>query len=220
MLQPSTLQFLTDLKNNNDKVWFDANRKRYETAKKDFEQFIGDMLQGLTVLDPGYASQKAKDCTFRIFRDVRFSKDKSPYKANFGAALSPNGKKVHGAGFYFHLEPGQSFIGGGVWMPEGPVLKAIRQEIDYNFEDFKKMLQAPSFKKWFKTVDGERLKTVPQGYSADNPAIEYLKLKSFTVGTALNDSDLTKSGLVKKSVQIFSDMNPFISFLNTAISAG
>ncbi len=220
MLQPATLQFLTDLKQNNDKVWFDANRKRYEAAKKDYEQFVGEVLQGLTVLDPAYSTQKAKDCVFRIFRDVRFAKDKSPYKANFGAAFSPEGKKVHGAGFYFHLEPGQCFIGGGVWMPEGPIVKAIRQEIDYNFEDFKKILQAPTFKKWFKTVDGEKLKTVPQGYLADNPAIEYLKLKSFTVGTALNDSDLTKSGLVKKSVQIFCDMNPFISFLNTAISAG
>jgi uncharacterized protein (TIGR02453 family) len=214
MLQADTLKFLTQLAKNNNKAWFDKNRDRYQEAKEDFEVFVDELLVKLAKLDQDLANIKAKDCVFRIFRDVRFSKDKTPYKAHFGAFLSKGGRKYEGPGYYIHIEPGKNFAGGGSWMPQGPLLKSIRQEIDYNFDEFKKILNAKEFKKYFKKVDGESLKTLPQGYTADNPAIEYLKLKSFTVGTPVADKDLTTKGLVSKCENIFAAMSPLVKFID------
>lgn len=217
MLHPDTIKFLTQLAKNNNKPWFDKNRDRYQAAKEDFEVFVDDLLVRLAPLEPELANMKAKDCVFRIFRDVRFSKDKTPYKAHFGAFLSKGGRKYDGPGYYIHIEPGKSFAGGGSWMPPGPLLKAVRQEIDYNFDEFKKILAAKDFKKYFKKVEGESLKTLPQGYSADNPAIEYLKLKSFTVGTPIPDKDLTTKGLASKCEVIFTAMSPLVNFLDKCL---
>jgi len=218
MLQSATLQFLLQLNDNNNKAWFDENRKAYEAAKKDFEQFIGGVLQACTPLIPELKGQHAKDCIFRIFRDVRFSKDKLPYKNNFGAGFGKGGKKVHEAGFYLHIQPGDnSFMGGGLWMPESPMLKVVRQEIDYNLEEFESILKAPAFKKYFKGLDtSDKLKKVPQGYTEDNPAIEYLKLKSFTTGSALSDQDLTSKNLTGKIADRVAAMKPLVDFLNRA----
>ena len=218
MLQPKTIQFLKELSKNNNKPWFDEHRKDYEAAKKDFEQFTESMMDDMRPLVPELEGQRAKDLVFRIFRDVRFSKDKTPYKPNFGAAFSRGGKKDVGAGYSLHIEPGgKCFAGGGVWMPDGPMLKKIRQEIDYNLEGFEKIINEKSFKKLFPKIDGERLSRPPQGYEADNPAIEYLKLKSFTVGTPIPDKDLTDKDFNKKVVEIFTVMKPFLDFMNEAV---
>ncbi len=123
-----------------------------------------------------------------------------------------------GAGYYLHIEPGKSFIGGGMWQPEAPMLKAVRQEIDYNFKEFEGIINNKAFKKLYKHVDGDKLVKNPQGYSEDNPAIEYLKLKSFTVGTPIDDADLTKKGLAKKIITAYDTMKPFVDFLNRAVS--
>ncbi len=217
MLQNTTLTFLKGLAKNNDKEWFDANRKHYETAKKDYEQFVQGILDELAMTEDGFKEQKAKDCVFRIFRDVRFSKNKTPYKANFGAVFSKGGKKTMGGGYYVHLEPGKNFIGGGIWQPEGDVLKKIRQEVDYNFKEFQKIISDKNFKKTFGEIDGERLKKAPQGYDEENPAIEYLKLKSFTVGAAIKDEDFTSKTATKNVLSIFKTMKPFIDFLSRAV---
>jgi uncharacterized protein (TIGR02453 family) len=214
MLQESTMKFLTQLAKNNNKAWFDKHRDEYQAAKQDFEVFVDDLLVKMTSVDPALANIKAKDCIFRIFRDVRFSKDKTPYKAHFGAFLSKGGRKYEGPGYYIHLEPGKCFAGGGSWMPSGPLLKSIRQEIDYNFDEFKKILAAKDFKKYFKKVEGESLKTLPQGYTADNPAIEYLKLKSYTVGTAIADKEVTSKGFASKCVGVFSAMRSLVDLLD------
>jgi uncharacterized protein (TIGR02453 family) len=217
MLQKSTLQFLKDLAANNNRIWFDANRHAYEAAKADFEAFIARLLRELAQQDASLEGVQAKDCIFRIFRDVRFSKNKEPYKPNFGAAISAAGRKPSGAGYYLHLEPGHSFWGGGMWLPPAAVLKAVRQEIDYNLAEFTGILQQKEFRKLFQSIAGEKLKTAPKGYAADNPAMEYLKLKSFTVGHPLADSLLTKNDLIPESVQAFTVMKPFIAFLNRAL---
>lgn len=217
MLQADTIKFLTQLAKNNNKPWFDKNRDRYQAAKEDFEVFVDDLLVRMTPVLPELANLKAKNCVFRIFRDVRFSKDKTPYKAHFGAFLSKGGRKYEGPGYYIHVEPGKSFAGGGIWMPPGPLLKAVRQEIDYNFDEFKKILAAKDFKKYFKKVEGESLKTLPQGYSVDNPAIDYLKLKSFTVGTPIADKDLTTKGLASKCEAIFTAMSPLVNFVDRCL---
>ncbi len=219
MLKQSTLAFMEKLAKNNNKVWFDKNRDAYQDTKEDFEQLVTKVLSGLAASDPTFKDQAAKDCIMRIFRDIRFSKDKTPYKTNLGAGFSKGGRKFEGAGYYLHIEPGnKSFVGGGVWMPEPPVLKAVRQEIDYNFDEFKKILADKKFRKFFKDVEGEQLKKLPQGYEADNPAIDYLKMKSFIVSCNFPDDVVTAKGFDKKVLEAYSAMAPFIAFLNRALS--
>ena len=220
MLQASTLKFLKDLKKNNNKPWFDKHRKEYESAKSDFAGFIQTVIDKHSKNDPTIKSLVAKDCMFRINRDVRFSKDKSPYKTNMGAYINKGGKKSLFGGYYFHCEPGQSFVGGGLWMPMPPELNKVRQEIDYNLTAFKKVI---TFKK-FKAVYGDlsrdaeyTLSRVPKGYEPDNPAAEYLKLKSFVAMTSLKDADLTSKDLVKKAVASFEALQPLLEFINSAL---
>jgi uncharacterized protein (TIGR02453 family) len=219
MLQKSTQEFLIELNENNHKTWFDENRKKYEAAKQDFELFISEVLISCTPIIPELEGRKAKDCIFRIFKDVRFSKDKVPYKNNFGAAFGKGDKKAIGGGFYIHFQPGNhNFVGGGIWMPEANTLKASRQEIDYSFADFKGIIHKPSFRKMFGDLDqSEKLKKCPKDYSDDNPALEYLKLKSFTVGTALSDKEMMGKDAVSKITAIVKEMKPFIDFLDKAV---
>jgi len=216
-MEQATLQFLRDLQSNNNKEWMDANRKRYEAAKQDFEHFVAELIGGLGKIDPALGDLQAKKCIFRLNRDIRFSKDKSPYKTNFGAAFSRGGKNSAAAAYYFHLEPGASFAGGGIWMPEADRLRHIRQEIDYNFDEFKAIVQDKKFKKYFPKIEGDALTRPPKGYDDTNPAIAYLKLKSFTVGAELPDKDLTAPALQQKTLDIYTLMQPFIQFLNRAV---
>ncbi len=218
MLQRSSIQFLENLANNNNRPWFEEHKDEYLTVKAEFESLVTEVLSILGEDEPLLKGLAAKDCIMRIYRDVRFSKDKSPYKLNLGAGFSKGGRKFTGAGYYLHIEPGgKSFAGGGIWMPPGPQLKAVRQEIDYNFKDFTAIVNDKKFTKAFGEVDGERLVKPPKGYDAENPAIDYLRLKSFTVGQQITDEDLTKKGLVKKITGTFGTMRPFIEFLNRAV---
>src|SRR6185503_12930769 len=220
MLQISTLRFLKDLKKNNNKPWFDAHRKEYESAKADFTAFIQSVIDKHGKSDPTIKSINAKDCMFRINRDVRFSKDKSPYKTNMGAYISKGGKKSIYGGYYFHCEPGQAFVGGGLWMPMPPELNKVRQEIDYNLDEFKKIVTSKKFKSVYKGLSHDPeyvLSRVPKGYDPENPAAEYLKLKSFVSMTPLKDSDLTSKDLVKKTTAAFEALQPLIEFVNGSI---
>ncbi|RAJ01688.1 uncharacterized protein (TIGR02453 family) [Chitinophaga skermanii] len=219
MLQASSLKFLKDLKKHNDKAWFDEHKQAYQSAKEDFENLTQQLIQGIAKFDESVAHLQPKDCTFRIYKDVRFSKDKTPYKTNMGAYMSKGGKKSPFAGYYFQFEPGgKSFVAGGIWMPEAPILKKVRQEIDYNFADFSAILSQKEFIKLFKTVEGEALKNAPQGYNIDNPAIEYLKLKSFIVSKNIPDELLTQPTLAREIIKLFAAMQPFNDFLNTALA--
>lgn len=217
MIAKPTFQFLKQLKQNNNKEWMDAHRKEYEAAKQDFETFVTAILDGLGAFEPLFKDIPAKQCVFRINRDIRFSQDKSPYKSNFGAHFTIGGKKSPHAGFYFHLEPGAAFIGGGSWMPPADMLKNIRQEIDYDLAAFEKIIHQKDFKKLYPRIDGEQLKKAPVGYDPANPAIEYLRYKSFTVGCPVSDEALLDKGLVKQTVQSYKVMKPFIDFLNRAV---
>jgi len=218
MIAASTIKFLNELSVNNNKPWFDGHRDEYEQAKEDFEAFVTGLINGLAEKDPVYKEQKAKNCVFRIYRDVRFSKDKTPYKDHFGAYISKGGKKFNGAGFYVHLHPGnRSFAGGGLWEPEPEILKAVRQEVDYNFADFKKIIDDKKFKKLFEKIAGEQAKKAPQGYTEDNPAIDYLKMKSYTVMHQLPDTVIAGKDVSKKVADVFTNMWPFIDFLNHAV---
>lgn len=222
MLQLSTINFLKNLKKNNNKDWFNKNRKMYETAKLDFAEFIQTVINKYSVKDATLKNIIAKDCLFRINRDIRFSKDKTPYKSNFGASINKSGKKAMStAGYYFHLEPGGIFLGGGIYQPMAPELNKVRQEIDYNFAAFKKIISAKKFKETYGDIDKNKnhiLTRGPKGYEPDNPAAEYLKLKSFIGITTLSDKDLLSKDLVKKTTDAFAALQPLIDFLNKALS--
>jgi uncharacterized protein (TIGR02453 family) len=220
MLEPQTLQFLSQLKKNNNKPWFDAHRAAYEAARIDFSNFIQLVIEALQKTDTTITGLMAKDCLFRINRDIRFSKDKTPYKVAFGASIKRGGRKSPFAGYYFHLEPGQSFVGGGFWMPEAPALKAVRQEVDYNWPEFEAILKEKNFKKiyddLYKGADVS-LSTMPKGYEKDNPAATYLRLKSFIAETKVEDEELTKAGLHKKTLAAFEALQPLLQFINRTI---
>ena len=220
MLQSSTVKFLKDLKRNNNKEWFDANRKRYEAAKEDFNNLVKAVIEKYSSKDEELASLQAKDCVFRINRDVRFSKDKSPYKTNMGASINRGGKKSIYAGYYFHLEPGESFVGGGLWMPEAENLKKVRQEIDYCFDEFRKIINNKKFKGTYGdlyTEEGVKLSRPPKGYNEDNPAVEFIKLKSFLSMQKITDTDLTDKNLAKKITTAFEVLQPMVKFINRSL---
>ncbi|MES1216453.1 MAG: DUF2461 domain-containing protein [Bacteroidota bacterium] len=222
MLQSSTIKFLKDLKKNNNKPWFDAHRNEYEKSKKDFELFVQMIIDRHSKKDPSIKELVAKNCLFRINRDIRFSKDKSPYKTNFGASINKGGKKAPTAGYYFHLEPGQCFSGGGIWMPMPEDLKKVRQEIDYNLAEFKKIIGSKKFKSVYGDLSRDAeysLSRVPKGYEPDNPAAEYLKLKSFIAMIRIKDTDLTSKALLNKTLISFEALQPLIEFINQSIES-
>lgn len=219
MIQKSTLDFLRNLKKNNSRDWFEKNRAKYEAAKDDVEKNVTEILYGIRTFDKRIPSDlEAKKCMFRIYRDVRFSKDKRPYKNNIGAHIQPGGKKAHGCGYYTHIEAGGAFLAGGIWQPEAPELAKIRQEIDYNFSEFKKIINAKEFKKHFGGLDQEdKLAREPKGYAKDHEAMEFLKLKSFVVVSELSDKDVMSKSYQKKAKEIFKAMLPLNLFLQRAL---
>lgn len=220
MLEPQTLKFLSGLKENNNKTWFEAHRAQYEAARIDFQNFMQLVIDDLQRTDVTIAGLQARDCLFRINRDIRFSNDKTPYKSNFGASLKPEGKKSVYAGYYFHLEPGRSFVGGGLWMPEPAAVKKVRQEIDYNGAGFQAIISNPAFKNTYGDVyqgTDVSLSKAPKGYDPGHPAIAYLKLKSFIAEAPVADAELTKATLHQKTVAAYKALHPFLQFANRAL---
>jgi uncharacterized protein (TIGR02453 family) len=221
MFLPSTISFLKELKKNNNKPWFDAHREKYLSAKTDFEIFIERLIAATLIFDSDIKELQAKNCTFRINRDIRFSKDKTPYKINMGASLNKGGKKSIFAGYYFHLEPGgKSFAGGGLWMPEANELKKLRQEIDYCFPEFKKIISSPAYKKQYPGLEmneGKILVNVPKGYDKENPAASFLKLKSFVSTKDIPDTILTNAVLIKEVSHAFKALMPLVKFINRSM---
>ena len=215
-----TTTFLKKLKKNNSKEWFDKNRTEYEEAKKEFVKIIEETLAQSVKFDKKLAGLEPKKTLFRINRDIRFSKDKSPYKTNFGANVSPGGKSnLIPGGYYIHVEPGKSFIAGGCYMPEPEMLNSIRQEIDYHFADFKKILAQKEFRKYFggKLSDEEKLVNPPKGYDKENPAVEFLKFKHFIVLHKVDDKLLLSPKFPKYVADVFKAMYPFNMFLRKAV---
>ncbi|MDA3616133.1 DUF2461 domain-containing protein [Polluticaenibacter yanchengensis] len=221
MIEKSTIAFLKQLSENNNKPWFDANRKTYEQARANFAEVVQSIINQLAVYDPTIGHIEAKSAIYRINRDIRFSNDKTPYKTHFGMYFTCNGKVDDRAGYYMHITPGSSFIGGGLWMPLAPDLKKIRQEIDYNLEEFKSILENPAFVKHYKKLDDDakyKISRPPKGYEADNPAIEYLKFKSFTASTTVSDKQALSADFVKNAVDIFKALTPLNTFFNKALA--
>ncbi len=222
MLHPNTFEFLTGLKNNNNKPWFEANRPAYEAAKKDTVRFIDTLIAGLAQVDAPVAEAglQGKNCLMRLFRDVRFSADKSPYKTIFFAFLNPGGRKSNQAGYYLHLEPGGSFAGGGAYLPEAEDLARFRQEIDFNWAEWQALVANPAFAAHFPggVQAPETLSRPPKGYTADNPALTYLKMKGFFTQQFLSDADLLAPDGAERVLESFRATQPLVHFLNRALA--
>ena len=220
MIYQESIDFLKDLAENNNREWFAANKERYDKARENVIDFTAKVLDSVRKIEAGMDENlDAKKCVMRIYRDIRFSKNKAPYKNNFGVSLPTSGLKGGGVEYYLHIQPGNSFIGGGYWMPEAPHLKAIRQEIDYNAADLKKIIDQKEFVKLFGDFrKQEQLKSVPKGYEPDNENIDLLKLKSFVAWHKLDDKDLTAAGAEKLVADVCSMIHPLNVFLNNALS--
>ncbi len=220
-IQEETILFLADLKENNHKIWFDENRKKYERAKADFLAFGDAVIKEFAQYDASIAHLLAKECVFRINRDVRFSKNKDPYKTNMGLSVSAAGKKGISAGYYFHLETGACFAGGGLYMPMPAEVQKIRQEIDYCSDEFLDIINNTAFKQHYGNIDLSAtysLSKAPKGYDVNHPLLPYLKLKSWIATANLTNNEVLSDGFSTTLVKKWVALMPLISFLNKAIA--
>ncbi|MBN1145276.1 MAG: DUF2461 domain-containing protein [Bacteroidales bacterium] len=218
MISKPSFSFLNELKYNNYKEWFDENRSTYLAARKEFENLVNLAIGEISMFDKKSAQTTAKASIFRINRDIRFSNDKSPYKTNMGAYIAQGGKKSIFAGYYIHFEPGACFLSGGIYMPSGAVLKALRHEIFENMDEFKAIIEKPSFIKHFgRALWGEKLKTAPKGFPKEFIDLEYLKFKHYTVVKNEPDRLYQSNALIKEIQEVFTEMYPFNKFLNRTI---
>lgn len=218
MIELATMQFLEDLAANNNREWFLANKQRHDVARANVIDFAAAVTLELSKTDSSIAVDvNPKSSVLRIYRDVRFSKNKTPYKNNFGINIS--GSVNSNIGYYIHVQPGNSFTGGGYWMPEAQHLKAIRQEIDYNGEVLKNIIDQPDFKKTFGEFRlQEQLKTTPRDYNAEHADIDLLKLRSFAAIQAFKDKQLMKPNVISNVVSCLLKVYPLNIFLNNAIA--
>jgi uncharacterized protein (TIGR02453 family) len=211
------LNFLSELKENNNKDWFDQNRNRYEASKKKVLFLTELIIHEIAKFDSEIGNQNPKDCVFRIFRDVRFSSDKTPYKTNMGSFIAKGGRKSTSAGYYVHIEPGRSFIGGGSYCPPPDALKAIRTEIFDHPEEFSQLIRNDAFLKVYPEMYDDKLKTAPKGFPKDFSEIDLLKYKSYAFTSNVEDSVVTSDVYVSKIVGAFRELYPVNRFLNIAL---
>lgn len=222
MLSKKSIQFLDDLKANNNREWFLANKKRYEEYKLDYHQLIGAFLEVMKPKDASLEMLEIKNCTFRINRDIRFSKDKSPYKSHMGIWMNTNSSGINAPGYYIHIEKEKSFVAGGLYSPEASDLKKIRKEIAFFYEDLEEIVTDATFKKFYTGLDRNEtnaLKNAPKDFEKDHPAIEFLKLKSFTVSTKIDDSELIDKNFVATTAEKLIALKPLIDFLNRGLAS-
>lgn len=213
-LTAPTLAFLTDLVQNNYRDWFHANRTRYDAAKSEIEAFTARLIDGASAFHP-LPNTNPKDCIFRINRDIRFSKDKAPYKSNFAIALGPGGRHSGQIDYYLHIQPGnESFLGAGMWQSTPAQLAAFRQEIDYNPDSLKDIIEADEFKAYFPEISGESTKTAPKGYSADHPDIALLKRKQLFFMHRYTDKEVLKANFADEVLRGCRVVKPYCDYLN------
>jgi uncharacterized protein (TIGR02453 family) len=215
-ISKSTIEFLETLKSNNNRDWFVKNRKLYLDAKENFESFVQGLINEIIVFEPIMKGLEVSSCVYRINRDIRFSNDKSPYKAHLGAFIVRGGKKNGDkfAGYYFHIEPGKSIIAGGAYMPPAPWLSAIREKIVDDPEKLKSIIADKKFIKYFGKIDGEKLKKAPKGFPPDHRDIELIKYKSYLVFNEVDDETVSGEDYFAHVLTVMKAMKPFNDFLN------
>ncbi len=212
-LQP-VLGFVRALKRNNNRDWFQAHRDDYEVARAHFEDFVAALLHELSRTEP-LTGVSPRDCIFRINRDLRFSKDKTPYKPYMSAYIAPGGRKSRRMGYYVHIEPGNTMLAGGLHEPDPHQLASWRAAIDRDPRPFKRIAAAAAFRRTFGEVRGERLKTVPRGYPRDHPEADLLRLKSITVIRQIPDAQVIAPTFLHETLKTFKAMKPFLKYLES-----
>jgi uncharacterized protein (TIGR02453 family) len=211
-------QFLSELKENNDRAWFQANKPRYLEAKATYEAFTREVIAGIAAFDPGIAGVEVKECVFRIYRDARFSNDKRPYKTHMGAFITRGGRTAPRGGYYLHVEPGNSLFAGGIWCPgSGALLKALRQDVFGSFEEFESIVYAPAFARHFRMDKEWTLKRVPLPFPPDAPGAGWTKLKSYTASNGVPDDFFEGAGAVQRTVERLELLYPLNRFLNYTV---
>ncbi|XDD49446.1 DUF2461 domain-containing protein [Leptospira sp. WS92.C1] len=218
MLQKTTLEFLKKLAKNNNKPWLEKNKLLFTEAKTDYENLITELIFGFAKINPNLAGVDPKKCIFRIHRDVRFSKNKEPYKTNFGASIGPSGKDLGRPLFYIHVQPGdQSFIAAGLYMPDPPILKKVRESILDNSNILKKIVGENKFKKEFGGLSDMKLKTSPKGFPKDHPDLSWIRYTSYIVEKNIKDENLLSKSFLKNTAESYKILQPFLKYLNDAI---
>jgi len=214
-----TLAFLRQLRVNNSRQWFEDNRARYDHARGCFQDVVTDLIHQFDPIDD-LSGVTAKECMFRINRDVRFSNDKSPYKSTMSAVLGQGGRKSTGRTYYFHIEPdGGSFLAGGLYAPSTDELSKMRQSLAENAKRFKQVVHAPDFIQYFGAISGDTLKTAPQGYSKDHPDIDLLRLKQYIASHALSDDQVLSADLIPHVLAVFKAMKPLLVYIENVVKA-
>ena len=220
MITKDSLAFLADLKENNDRDWFLENKSRYEIYKQNYYDFAQELLDEMIVLDESLKNLEVKKVVFRINRDIRFSKNKTPYKTHMAVWFSAGAKKDNLAGYYLHIENGKSFVAGGVYWPESEPLSKIRKEIAFFQEDIEKIVSDSDFKSIYKQLERTEtnsLKTSPKNYDKDHPAIEFLRLKSFVATASVSDKDVLQKDFAEKAAKQMIILKPLVDFLNRGL---
>jgi uncharacterized protein (TIGR02453 family) len=210
-------QFLNELSENNNREWFQKNKKRYDESREKVLFITEVVINEIRKFDPEVPLLEPKDCLFRIFRDVRFSNDKRPYKTNFGSYIAKGGRKSMYAGYYFHIEPSGSFVGGGIYMPAAEPLKAIREYIAENGEEFLSIINNKDFKQVYPEMMEDKLKTAPKGFSPDHEFIDLLRYKSFAFSSQLDKSQILADNYIEQVIRSFKILQPVNRFLNDAL---
>lgn len=213
-----TLGFLKKLKSNNNREWFDRHKEEYLRARDEFMEFCDRVIARTRKFDRRITPEiTAANSVFRIYRDIRFSKDKTPYKVHMAASFNPGGRKSVTAGYYLHVQPGGSFAAGGVWMPPPEMLQAIRQEIDYEPAKLLKIMRSAAFRKYFKGFDDEgKMISAPKGYDKNHPQIELLRNRHFIVSQHFSDTSLLSDKAPDQVAACFKAMHPLMEFLRGA----
>ena len=210
-IETSTIKFLKDLEKNNNREWFQSNKDKYENTLQNIKEVSAEVKEKLSKKD---LIEDAK--VFRIYRDVRFSKDKAPYKNNLGVHFTRATKKLRG-GYYLHIQPGESFAGGGFWAPSPEDLKRIRDEFAFDTKTIRRITSGKTFVKYFGTLGGDELKTAPSGYDRNHPGIDLIRKKQFVVMRKFTDKEVTDKNFVKEVVATFEAMRPFFDYMSEVL---
>lgn len=214
---PIIFQFLKDLSANNNREWFNEHKEDYKRAQIEFEILVTAIIERIALFDESVKGIRAKDCTYRIYRDTRFSLDKTPYKRHFGAYINAKGKKSDHCGYYVHLENGNCMLAGGSLCMDSNILKAVRQSVYDNIDEFRSIVEDPEFKQYFPVIGESHLKTAPKGFPKDFKYIDYLKCKEYTCAYCVSDKVFLASDFLDTVEKVFRQLKRFADFTNFTI---
>ena len=214
---PVIFRFLKDLTANNNREWFNEHREEYEIARLEFENFLSTVIARISLFDESIRGIQPKECTYRIYRDTRFSSDKTPYKNHFGGYINAKGKKSYHSGYYIHIQPEGCMLAGGSLCLPSNILKALRQSIYDNIDEYRSIVEDPEFQQFFPIVGEDFLKTAPKGFPKDFKYIDYLKCRQFVCSYLVPDDFFTRADMMEQIEKAFRQFKRFADFINYTI---